>query len=53
MTVSATRDFYVGIGACGLEATITALKINQYISCGGGRCHSRIVALEISRRKGY
>jgi hypothetical protein len=51
MTVSATGDFHVGVGACGLEATIMALKIHQDISCGGGMSHSRIVALENSRRK--
>jgi len=28
MTVSATGDFHVGVGACGLEATIVALKIH-------------------------
>jgi hypothetical protein len=52
MTVSATGDLHVGVGACGLEATMMALKINQDISRGGGMCHSRIVALENSRRKG-
>jgi len=33
MTVSPTGDFHVGVGACGLEATMMALKIHQGISC--------------------
>jgi hypothetical protein len=52
MTVNMTGDFHVGVGACDLEATMMALKIHQDISGVGGRCHSRIVALENSRRKG-
>jgi hypothetical protein len=52
MTVSATGDFHVGVSACGLEATMMALKIHQGISRGRGMCHFRIVALENSKTQG-
>ena len=52
MTVSATGDFHVGVGACGLEATMMALKIHQGITRGRGMCYFRIVALENSKAQG-
>jgi len=52
MTVSATGNFNVGVGACGLEATMMALKIHQSISRGRGMCHFGIVALENSKAQG-
>jgi hypothetical protein len=52
MTVSATGDFHVGVGACGFEATMMALKIHQRISCRRQIFHFVIIALENSKAQG-